>query len=331
MVKSFTARQHSGACIPLDRALLKQIAAPAPYRLLFQTCIEWLWILVLIAAAVWFSNTAVTIVCITLIATRQHALLVLMHEYSHYQFSRKRPLLNDLVGDVLTAFPFLITIHGFRRNHMPHHRYASTDDDPDWIASMKKDRYRFPKTRKQVCLEIVKHCAGWYTFSDLKGYTIDSGMAIDLPRFTRISRAVFLTGFVVATSWFGWWWNVFLYWIVPLATVLMAILYLRDMGEHFGMPSPGIAGSRTVLAGAIERLLICQNGVNFHTEHHLFPSVPFFRLHRLHRALMQDSRYRHHAVLTRGYLSGLIDEVATVPSNTWRADEATMANGSLRS
>ncbi|WP_136417215.1 MULTISPECIES: fatty acid desaturase family protein [Oxalobacteraceae] len=331
MAKSFTAGQHAGACIRLDREFLKRMAAPAPYRLLLQTCIEWLWIVMLITAAAWLSNTAISIVCIMLIATRQHALLVLMHEYSHYQFSRKRPLLNDLVGDVFTAFPFLITIHGFRRNHMPHHRHASTDEDPDWIASMKKDRYRFPKTRKQVFLEIAKHCAGWYTITDLKGYTIDSGMAIDLPRSTRISRAVWVTGFVVATTWFGWWWNVFLYWIVPLATFLMAILYLRDMGEHFGMPSPGIAGSRTVLAGTIERLLICQNGVNFHTEHHLFPSVPFFRLNRLHRALMKDSQYRRHAVLTRGYLTGLVDEVAMVPSNAWRAGDAHIANGSLRS
>lgn len=309
----------------LDRQFLIRIAAPAPSRLLLQTCIEWFWIVTLITAAAWLSNVAISIVCILLIATRQHALLVLMHEYSHYQFSRKRPLLNDVVGDVFTAFPFFITIHGFRRNHMPHHRYAATDDDPDWIASMKKDRYRFPKTRRQVFFEIAKHCVGWYTFADLKGYTIDSGMAIDLPRSTRIGRAICVIGFAVVATWFNWWWNVLLYWIVPLATFLMAILYLRDMGEHFGMPSLGIAGSRTVLAGTIERFLICQNGVNFHTEHHLFPSVPFFRLNLLHHALMKDGQYRRHAVVTHGYLTGLIDEVAIAPG------DAYISNGSLRS
>ncbi|MGZ3241660.1 MAG: fatty acid desaturase, partial [Burkholderiaceae bacterium] len=132
---------------------------------------------------------------------------------------------------------------------------------------------------------------------------------------TRISRAVCAIGFAAAATWLGLWWTVLLYWIVPLATFLMAILYLRDMGEHFGLSSPGIAGSRTVLAGWIERLLICQNGVNFHTEHHLFPSVPFFRLQRLHQALMKDGRYRKHAVMTHGYLSGLIDEVTTLHGN----------------
>lgn len=329
MHKAVTPGQYGGARFQLDRELLKSMARPAPGRLLLQTCIEWLWIVGLIAVATGSSNAVVSIACVLLIATRQHALLVLMHEYSHYQFSRKHAWLNDLVGDVLTAFPFLITIHGFRRNHMPHHRYASTDKDPDWISSMKKDRYLFPKTRKQVLLEIVKHSMGWYTLADLKGYTIDSGMAIELPRSTRISRAVCAIAFAVAATWFDWWAGVLLYWIVPLATFLMAILYLRDMGEHFGMPSPGIAGSRTVLAGWIERLLICQNCVNFHTEHHLFPSVPFFRLKRLHHVLIKDCQYRRHAVVTHGYLSGLIDEVAGVPEKKRLAGKTSITYESL--
>lgn len=299
--------------ISLERDLLKSLAKPAPVRLLLQTGMEWLWIVALIAAASWSSDIAVSIVCMLLIASRQHALLALMHEYSHYQLSRKHAWLNDLVGDVFTAFPFLITVHGFRRNHMPHHRHVSTDQDPDWISSMKKDRYCFPKTRKQVLAELLKHCIGWYTLQDLKGYTVDSGMAVDLPRATRISRLVFAIVLAAAVTYFDLWRTVLLYWIVPLATFLMGILYLRDMGEHFGMPSPGIAGSRTVLAGWAERILICQNGVNFHTEHHLYPSVPFFRLKQLHHALMKDSRYRGNAVITQGYLSGLLDEVSGSP------------------
>lgn len=317
MSKVVTPRRHVGAHIQLDHDFLKAIAKPAPVRLLLQTGIEWFCIIVLMITATWLSNIAVSIFCMLMIATRQHALSALMHEYSHYQFSRKHAWLNDLIGDIFTAFPFFITIHGFRRNHMPHHRNGSTDQDPGWIASLKKDRYQFPKTRKQIFIEILKHCMGWYTLEDLKGYTIDSGMAINLPRATRISRIVCAIVFAAAATWFSLWWTVLLYWVVPLATFLMAILYLRDMGEHFGMPSPGIKGSRTVLAGWFERILICQNGVNFHTEHHLFPSVPFFRLKQLHHALMKDRHYRNNAVITHGYLSGLIYEVTTVPGS-WR-------------
>lgn len=296
--------------IQLDRALLKELARPAPTRLLLQTGFEWSCIVALIVAAVSVSHPAFSVACMLLIATRQHALLTLMHEYAHHQLSRRRAGLNDLVGDVFTALPFFITIHGFRRNHLAHHRHVCTDQDPDWVSSLEKPRFHFPKTRSGFAVEVLKHGLGRYTLGDLKGYTVDAGMSTGLPRATRIRAAACAIVLAGMATYFGIWDILLLYWIVPLATFLMAILYIRDVGEHFGMPAPGIERSRTVLAGWLERVLIAQNGVNFHAEHHLFPSVPFFRLRRLHQALMQDAGYRAQAVVTRGYLGGLFAEAA---------------------
>jgi fatty acid desaturase len=292
---------------------LKQLAQSAPMRLLLQTAFEWACIAALIAAASAVSHPVFSGACMLLIATRQHALLALMHEYAHHQLSRRRAGLNDAVGDLFTALPFFITIHGFRRNHLAHHRHVGTDQDPNWVASLKKPKFHFPKTRAAFAIEVLKHSLGRYTLGDLKGYTVDAGMSTGLPPATRLRAAAFaITGAGMA-AYFGIWDILLLYWIVPLATFLMAILYVRDVGEHFGMPAPGIERSRTVLPGWLERVLIAQNGVNFHAEHHLFPSVPFFRLHRLHQALMQDPGHRAQAVVTRGYLSGLWAEATTRP------------------
>jgi fatty acid desaturase len=298
--------------IRLPRDLLKTLATPAPGRLLLQTGLEWACIIGLAWLAIWSDQGAVGLLCMLLIATRQHALLAQMHDYSHYQLSRKRGWLNDLVGDVFTAFPFFITIHGFRRNHMLHHRHAWTEHDPNYVASAKKRRYQFPKTRSQVWLEIAKHTIGWYTLQDLKSYTVDAGMATGLPRSTVLCRFVFALLLVATVAYFDLWRPVLLYWIVPLATFLMAILYVRDLGEHVGLPAVGFDNSRTMQVGPLERLLIAQNGVNFHADHHLFPSVPFFRLGRLHRALMMDPAFRGRAVITYGYLTGLITEISTI-------------------
>ncbi|MDY7576226.1 fatty acid desaturase family protein [Actimicrobium sp. CCI2.3] len=297
--------------IRLPRDLLKTLATPAPARLLLQTGLEWACIIALAWLATWSAHGAVSLLCMLLIATRQHALLALMHDYSHFQLSRKRGWLNDLVGDVFTAFPFFITIHGFRRNHLLHHKHAWTEQDPNYVASAKKRRYQFPKTRLQIWLEIVKHAIGWYTLQELKRYTVDAGMATDLPRSTVLSRFVFALLLFATVVYFDLWRPVLLYWIVPLTTFLMAILYVRDLGEHFGLPAAGFDSSRTMQVGPLERLLIAQNGVNFHADHHLFPSVPFFRLGRLHRALMTDPASRGRAVITRGYLTGLITELST--------------------
>lgn len=294
----------------IERDLLKTLAQPAPLRLLLQTLLEWVCIFLLISLATHSDHFVIRLACILLIATRQHALLTLMHDYSHYQFSRRHSWWNDLLGDVLTAFPFFITIHGFRRNHQLHHRHAWTAQDPNYVAAMIKTRYQFPKPMPLVMLEILKHCIGYYTLEELKRYTISAGMAVSLPRSTHIHRLIFAIVLIAVVSWFGWWQALLLYWLLPLATFLMAILYIRDLGEHFGLPKPGIDSSRTVLAGWLERLLIAQNGVNFHAEHHCYPSVPFFRLHRLHTALMRNPAYRDEAVVTSGYLTGVMSELS---------------------
>nr|WP_298138345.1 fatty acid desaturase family protein [uncultured Pseudomonas sp.] len=311
--------QRRPRAIQLDRDLLARLVRPAPLRLLLQTLLEWLWIIALAGAAMTIASPPISLACMLLIATRQHALLTLMHDFSHYQFSRQQRTANDVLGDVLTALPFFITVHGFRRNHLQHHAHVATDLDPNWVSSLKRARYQFPKTRTQVWLEVLKHCVGFYTFVELKRYTVDAGMAVELPRYARITRALFWLAVAGLATYFELWTAILLYWLLPLATFLMAILYLRDIGEHYGMSAPGILGSRTVLAGWLERLLIAQNGVNFHAEHHLFPAVPFFRLRRLHRQLMQIPAYREEALITRGYLSGLIDEVSRPARNAMAA------------
>lgn len=296
--------------IPIERTLLKALTQPAPVRLLLQTAIEWISIVVLILIASRYDNLTITLGCVLLIATRQHALLTLMHEYSHFQFSRKYAGWNDLLGNVFTAFPFFITVYGFRRNHQLHHRNAWTDDDPNYVAAMMKVRYQFPKPNHQVWFEIVKHAVGYYTLAELKRYTINAGMATSLPRTTHLHRALFAIVLFTVVTYFGWWKDVLMYWLLPMSTFLMAILYIRDLGEHFGLAKPGIDSSRTVLTGWIDRLLFAQNGVNFHTEHHCYPAVPFFRLQLLHDTLMRNPAYRNHAVVTDGYLSGVITELS---------------------
>ena len=52
--------------------------------------------------------------------------------------------------------------------------------------------------------------------------------------------------------------------------------------------------------------------INYHLEHHLFPSVPGRNLGRLHRVLMEDPEYRSSAHITHSYFGlkqGVIAEL----------------------
>lgn len=72
------------------------------------------------------------------------------------------------------------------------------------------------------------------------------------------------------------WYDVLLLWFVPGITVQVAIFRIRALAEHYGIEAEHeLNQTRTVIPTWWERLLICPCGVNYHLEHHLFPSVPY--------------------------------------------------------
>ena len=54
--------------------------------------------------------------------------------------------------------------------------------------------------------------------------------------------------------------------------------------------------------------------MNYHIEHHFFPSVPFYRLPELHALLMSKPGYREGAHVTRTYWGVLEESVGRTPS-----------------
>jgi fatty acid desaturase len=296
--------------LDIERKTLERLSQPAPLRLMLQVLIEWTWIIGTVMFALNMASIWISVIAIIFVGTRQHALLALMHDFSHRQFSRTRVVLNDTLGDVFTALPFLITVHGFRRDHLQHHHYTSTEQDPNWVSSMKQARYKFPQSRFSVLYLLALHCLGFYALKDIKGYLFDSKMTVNMPRATQL-RQLFFALFVIGIAFaFNLWIVIALYWFLPMFTILLALLYLRDVAEHCAMPSDGLCVTRTVLTRKLEGFLISPNAVNLHAEHHLYPSVPFCRLYELHHLIKQKSVYRTHAVITQGYFSGLLSEMS---------------------
>lgn len=294
----------------VERAQLLEWGKPAPLRLLAATVFEWGLILCTAGLAMYAGTIWASVLAVVFIGTRQHALLILMHEFSHRQFSRTRPMLNDTLGDFLTAIPFTITIFGFRRDHTAHHRHTATDRDPNWVSCEGQDRFTFPKSAFNIVILLLKHCAGLYGFHELKTALVTSKMASQCPPSTRYRQWIFAVLLAGVFTWFHLWLAALVYWLLPLFTVLMALLYWRDVAEHFAMPNPGPGASRTVIATWWERLLISPHGVGFHAEHHLYPAVPCFRLRQVHEVLAKDEAHARQAHITRGYFSGLIREIA---------------------
>jgi fatty acid desaturase len=72
--------------------------------------------------------------------------------------------------------------------------------------------------------------------------------------------------------------------VLPLVTVVQAILRLRAIAEHGATAdfSSPLTAARTNLAPAWLEWLIFPHQVNYHIEHHLYASVPHYNLRALH-------------------------------------------------
>jgi fatty acid desaturase len=75
--------------------------------------------------------------------------------------------------------------------------------------------------------------------------------------------------------------------------------------QHFGLPpgdGPGDheRSTRTVVLGPLCRFFYA--GMNFHVEHHYFPSIPHYHLPQVHEVFRREKRHRH---IEHGYWSGV--------------------------
>ncbi|RYZ85703.1 MAG: hypothetical protein EOO68_29880, partial [Moraxellaceae bacterium] len=83
--------------------------------------------------------------------------------------------------------------------------------------------------------------------------------------------------------------KLYLLWPLAYLTPFPLFIRIRSMAEHAGMETSASAltNTRTTKAGWIARALVAPINVNFHREHHLMASVPYFKLPKMHQILRQ--------------------------------------------
>lgn len=269
--------------------------------------------MVMLAGSGWF--WALLPLAWVVIAARQHALLVLMHEATH-GLAHPNRFINDCWGEVLLAAPMLVSMRKYRNDHLAHHRHANTEADPDWVRKLgtpeEARHWQFPVSGNgfgflaRSWVRSIGYLLKSFThLSSVK--QADSGKS-DTDETTRtISRLrlglYLLTAVLLTLS--SSWWAFFTLWLAPILLVLPIIMRLRSIAEHFALPYDSeLTATRTIVCGPMERFLFGPHGINYHLEHHLLASISFSELPKLHAALMQQPAYATRAQVNQGYLIG---------------------------
>jgi fatty acid desaturase len=300
----------------IDQKSIKQLSVLAPWRTAAAIAFDW----AVIAATIWIStrlsNPIAYVVAVFVIGGRMHALGILIHDFSHYRFVSSKKV-SEWVGDVLLAWPLGTTVDGYRRNHLAHHRYTNTEQDPDWVVKFGTREFTFPQPWQYVLANLAGYFIGTSSWRDLRNIMKRLKGGPVVARSYRIARLSFYVAVAVALTLTGTWIGFLLYWIVPYFSALLMLLYIRSVAEHFGSMEYDheLTSSRTIYPHHWEKAFFAPHNVNYHLDHHLYPSVPFYNLKKLHALLLADPEYSSRAHLTRGYSTGLVREcLAPVPA-----------------
>ncbi len=254
------------------------------------------------AALAYWPQPFILLPAIFLIGTRQHALFVVAHDAAHYLLYDNRTI-NDLVGRACATLQGL-SMRTYRVIHRLHHNNLYGELDPDTAL-----HGGYPRGRSYLIKKLLKDLSGltaWKTYAyflgGAPGLNTKTNVALRPLDDTSVKlrsdalsdRNLVIVFHVVAlalAAWSGYLLQYLVLWILPLVTVVQAILRLRAIAEHGATTdfSSPLTAARTNLAPAWIEWLIFPHHVNYHIEHHLYASVPHYNLPELHREMASRS------------------------------------------
>lgn len=302
-------------------ALIRALSVVDDRRNAILLVLQWAIAIAAGAIAIRVDQVPVYILAGFVIGSRIQCLAVMMHDACHGMlFSNRR--VNDLIGDLFVAYPLGFSIHLYRANHMHHHRYTNTMQDRDYRVQQRDSDQRFPKSPAGMAWLLVRSVTGinfyrmardsrvWAPFANFHnpgkfGYNYPLGL-----RVRYVVWAVLFYGLILASPWR---WQILGLLLIPQFIWANVFNRIRAIAEHNGVADEReLNGTRTIIPTRLDRFLIAPLNVSYHLEHHLFPSVPWNNLRRLHVHLMSDPAYAAQAHVTQSYW-GVIRELMPPP------------------
>ena len=245
---------------------------------------DWLIIITFVALALCTDLIALYFIAGLVMATRQHALLMLFHYGVHGLVAGNRRL-NDMVINAFVGVPLLIPVHVYRAIHISHHKYVGTLKDPERLLLYWGQPWNYkPLKSASLLLQFLGDVSGFNSLVMMIRYMMmkRSDSEIDQPA-TRFNLdlllifAVFVCGIVISLNlWPHDTVVILLLWYLPYLTFTQMLQKVRSFAEH----SLDKHNSYTFnwRPGLFGRLTIWPYNINYHREHHAHPNVPWDQL-----------------------------------------------------
>jgi fatty acid desaturase len=205
------------------------------------------------------------------IGTRQHGILILGHDGSHGLVSRNVRW-NDFLTNLLCFWPFGMGLSGYRQFHFAHHRHMGTTADPELIHKKKAaPTFDLPASPARI---LGLGVAAMFGEGILEEFFIVKYIIARESLRDIVMPIAMWTAFACGLWYFNASW-IALVWFVALGSAFWAAFRMRVWTEHMGT-----ADAHRIYARPLYRSIFLPHNTWYHFEHHRFPTVPFWNLHR---------------------------------------------------
>jgi len=300
----------------LSAEQLHDLGRRHPVRMIRDTILLWLQIVIVWAAVAWWPSWWMIALAIPIVGTRYYALFLIGHDGLHRRLFRDVRT-NDLWNDLLAIGPIGAITRLNRTNHMRHHATLALSGDPDrykYIAGNRETRIDYglaltgiPYVLRAVGNVFLGKRPTTAAPNQVAGYT---GRDLAILGLWQVALVGGLSGAI------GWWAYPVL-WLLPVYIFTYAADIVRVFLEHSvpGNDDDADATMRLITyeSNAIERVFFAPMNMNFHTAHHLWPSIPYYNLPKADR-LIRQSPLRDGGLVWRGsYLAYLWEYGVKLP------------------
>ncbi len=127
-------------------------------------------------------------------------------------------------------------------------------------------------------------------------------------RYMAASRLFFMGTLFTALTYFQLttglplWWMFAVLWVVPLVTAFPLFMILRQVVQHGNGDRGWLTNTRVFLVNPLLRYAIFPFGMDYHLPHHMYATVPHYRLPQFHAFLCEFPEYAEHGQVVQNYV-----------------------------
>ncbi|MGB7058881.1 MAG: fatty acid desaturase family protein [Geitlerinemataceae cyanobacterium] len=302
---------------------LKQWLKIQPTRAYWELTIDWLGIFLAFIAVTWMPTVWMYGIAFVVVGTFQYKLFILAHDAIHGALHPQKTI-NDRLARWLVYGPMFMALDDARRSHLKHHRLMGTANDPD--------RYLHTFYHKNTPFQFLLFCSGLATFgktvlkvtpfgrllkpTNTTVETDSDNVKSAVTDYFKQRLPVFIVQILILSLLFISplpLWSYLLLWVAPIYFLVFVPDEIRAFCDHAVLEFPDDRGDLnrfvTFRPNSLEAMFFSPHHMNYHAEHHLWPSIPHYNLPKAHEFV----KGRSEVTIRGSYVAFLLQVVRSLP------------------